>query len=326
MKPTTAVIQPLPGIGDMVWHGPALHALAGHHGPILLVARPRSRARQLFAADPAIGHVEYLGRDRGALGKLAGLAHLVRLLGRHRPDRVYVLHHAARYALAAALAGVPERLGYGIGRQTLWLNAGAMLGAAHRNTFPLAKSRLFLEGLAIPVPELEPRLAVAATARTRLLARFAGLARPWVGLGVGASETWKRWPAPSFARLLADLDERLGGTRFVLGASDEADLVATIAEGRPNTVPVSDLPLDAVMALMAECAFFVGNDSGLLNLAAALGITAFGLFGATPPLAYTSRLRAILPPGGQPGQAGGMAGIAPDRVLDALESVLKTTS
>jgi heptosyltransferase II len=321
--PTAAVIQPLPGIGDMVWHVPALHALADRHGPLLLIARPRSSAHLLLAGDPAIGEVTYLGQDRGGLGKLAGFWQLVRLLRRRRPARVYVLHHAARYALAAALAGVPERFGYGIGRQPLWLNKGAMLGDAHRNTFPLEKSRLFLEGLAIPVPEREPRLWAAPAAKLRLAARFGHLARPWIALGVGASESWKRWPAHSFARLLDGLEGP--GTRFILGGPDEAALVAAIAGGRANTLALSDLALDEVLALLGDCACFVGNDSGLLNMAAAMGIRALGIFGATPPLAHHAGLTAVLPSDGQFSQADGMARITPEAVLAALAPWLRTT-
>ncbi|MSO76796.1 MAG: hypothetical protein EXQ87_07775 [Alphaproteobacteria bacterium] len=227
-----------------------------------------------------------------------------------------------RYGLACA--GVPERLGYGVGRQTLWLNKGPMLGTTHRNTFALDKCRLLLEGLTIPVPEREPRLIVAPATRARLLAKFADRPRPWVGFGVGASKTWKLWPVRSFDRLLDGLDKRLPGTRFVLGAPTEADRVAAVAN-RPNTVPASNLPLDEVMALVAECTFLVGNDSGPLNLAVAMGTVAFGLFGTTPPLVYTTRLKAIVPPGDQFSRTDGMARITPDDVLELLGPVLNPT-
>ena len=51
-SPRLAVIQPLPGIGDMVWHLPHIRAIAqavGHK--VTLVTKPRSAADQLFAAE-----------------------------------------------------------------------------------------------------------------------------------------------------------------------------------------------------------------------------------------------------------------------------------
>ena len=47
-----AVVQPLPGIGDMVWHLPHLRAIAAHAGaPVTLIAKPRSLADQLLTGD-----------------------------------------------------------------------------------------------------------------------------------------------------------------------------------------------------------------------------------------------------------------------------------
>ena len=46
----TLVIQPLPGIGDVVWHLPHLKALAAASpdGRVTLMARPRTRAAELL--------------------------------------------------------------------------------------------------------------------------------------------------------------------------------------------------------------------------------------------------------------------------------------
>ena len=47
--------------------------------------------------------------------------------------------------------------------------------------------------------------------------------------------------------------------------------------------------LSELAALFAGSAFYVGNDTGVMNLAAAVGTTAYGLFGTTPPLRERSR-------------------------------------
>jgi heptosyltransferase-2 len=53
--PRIAVLQPLPGIGDMIWHLPHIRAIAQHVGmPVTLIAKPRSAADQLFAGEPAM--------------------------------------------------------------------------------------------------------------------------------------------------------------------------------------------------------------------------------------------------------------------------------
>ena len=50
------VIQPLPGIGDMVWHIPHLRAIAHHEpeGQVSVLTKPRSLSDQLLASLPEV--------------------------------------------------------------------------------------------------------------------------------------------------------------------------------------------------------------------------------------------------------------------------------
>src|SRR5271166_619458 len=62
IRPNVAVVQPLPGIGDMIWHLPHLRALAAAAagGAVTLIAKPRSAADQVLAAEPAVREVVWL--------------------------------------------------------------------------------------------------------------------------------------------------------------------------------------------------------------------------------------------------------------------------
>jgi heptosyltransferase II len=70
----------------------------------------------------------------------------------------------------------------------------------------------------------------------------------------------------------------------------------------------------------APCRFVRRPEFGALNLAAAGGTDAFGLFGSTPVLTYSKFIRAIMPEGGP--CPGGMARIAPAQVLERLAPYL----
>ena len=68
---------------------------------------------------------------RGRRGRHDGIAGLFRLAADFRAaraDQVVIMHHSATYGLAARLAGIPVRWGYGIGGSRRWLNAGGFLG------------------------------------------------------------------------------------------------------------------------------------------------------------------------------------------------------
>ena len=314
------VIQPLPGIGDMVWHLPHIHALAAAapEGKVWVLTKPRSQADRLLAADPAVAGVLWLERNPGRHDGLRGLLRLARELRARGFREAWVLHTSARYALAARLAGIPRRFGFGFGTQRLWLSGSARLGPAERRLHPLEKADRLLERAGVPRREEEPVLPVAEGARAAAARRTAGLPRPLVALGVGTSEPYKQWGAERFVELAARLRARAGGF-VVVGGPAEAELAARVAAGiAPHGArarAVHDAPIDEVAALLEACDLYVGNDTGVLNVAAAVGTRAVGLFGASPPLRHSRRIHAVVPrPGG-----GGMSAIAPGAVARMIE-------
>ena len=60
-----------------------------------------------------------------------------------------------------------------------------------------------------------------------------------------------------------------------------------------NRVVNAITKLDVGIALLARAGGFVGNDSGLLNLAAACGTPALGIYAQSRPLDYTPNLHAV---------------------------------
>ncbi len=131
-SPNVAVIQSLPGVGDMIWHLPHIRAISAHvGGPVTLIAKPRSAAAQIFAAERTVREVVWMDRNpegrRGRHDGLLGLMRLVQVLRDHRFDSVYLLHQSQTLALATWLARIPARFGYGAGVQRLWLNQPTFL-------------------------------------------------------------------------------------------------------------------------------------------------------------------------------------------------------
>jgi len=75
--------------------------------------------------------------------------------------------------------------------------------------------------------------------------------------------------------------------------------------------------LREVAALLAGAAFYVGNDTAALNIAAAAGTRSYGLFGATEPLLHSPLILPVLPPGGLD-RTHGMGNITPAAVMQAV--------
>lgn len=114
-------------------------------------------------------------------------------------------------------------------------------------------------------------------------------------LAVGPAANWigKTWPAESFAELVRRLtapDGILPGGRVaVLATAGERSLAQPVVEA---VEPARCLDLvgrtDPLLAAacLERCAFYVGNDSGLMHIAAAMGVPTLGLFGPGSPERY----------------------------------------
>ncbi len=130
-----------------------------------------------------------------------------------------------------------------------------------------------------------PRLWLDEAARIEAVRRIP--AGPPI-LAVGPTANWlgKQWPAEQFAELITKLTAEKGilpqARVAVFGSSSERAaaepvLTAIPPERRIDLIGGIDLP--GVAACLGRCAFYIGNDSGLMHMAAATGIPTLGLFG-----------------------------------------------
>ena len=318
----TAVVQPLPGIGDMIWHLPHIRAIAAAVGaPVTLVTKRGSAADQIFAAEPSVRRVLWLrGGTKGSLGPFG----LVADLRAEAFDTIVLLHHSHTLAMAAALAGIPARFGYGFGAQRLWLNRPPFLPASALPLHPYGQASAWLEAAGIVPADAEPVLPVPPEATAAVAARL-GDGAPPVAIGIGSSEPVKQWGAARFATLIGLL-RAAGWPRCVLvGGAAEAGLAEEIvqraASPSPELAPELAIgwPLPEVAALLARSAFYVGNDTGVANIAASVGARSFVLFGATPPFDHSSRIVPIVPASGVD-RVHGMTRIAPEDAMRAIQA------
>jgi ADP-heptose:LPS heptosyltransferase len=144
----------------------------------------------------------------------------------------------------------------------------------------------------------------------------------WIGLGPTANWSGKVWPATHFIALFRALAASLPGAVPVVFAGPgevERAMAAPVLEALPGAVDLRGrLSLPEVAACLARCALFVGNDSGLMHLAAAAGAPTLGLFGPSRADEYApvGRCTAIVVAPGESGSAP-IAGLQVEAVLQA---------
>lgn len=116
---------------------------------------------------------------------------------------------------------------------------------------------------------------------------------PVLALGPGANWAPKQWPAERFARLAGILtapDGILPGAKVALfGTAGERDGIRPLAAAIPQ-VRLVDLmgvvDLATAHACLMRASLYVGNDSGLMHIAAASGVPTLGLFGPSSEVFY----------------------------------------
>ncbi len=151
---------------------------------------------------------------------------------------------------------------------------------------------------------------------------------PFVALGPTANWDGKVWPAARFAALF----ERLRASRPALRAAvfagpgaAEAAMAAPVLAALPDAIDLRGvLALPEIAACFRRVSLFVGNDSGLMHLAAAAGAPTLGLFGPSRVDEYGPagrRTRAAVAPG--PAGAAPIADLTVDAAVRAAEALLE---
>jgi Glycosyltransferase family 9 (heptosyltransferase) len=122
-------------------------------------------------------------------------------------------------------------------------------------------------------------LAVAEAGRQAL--RDAGWdgARPVVILQPGAGSASKRWPVEGFSAVAGEMARARPLTVVVHeGPADAAAASALAASLGPDTIRLREPSLEALGGALAAAALYLGNDSGVSHLAAAVGAPSVVLF------------------------------------------------
>lgn len=278
-------------LGDVIMSLPAVYALrqsfADAHLSVLI-------KDDLAGCFDGIRWVQEVIPYRFAPG-VAGVRERVLLLRRLRADRFdlgVALPRSFESALWLALAGISARVGVAADSRGWLLTKSARVDTKdpHRH-----QSQAYFEMLGQtlgicadrqrrPLP-LQPSARHRDAVRTWLAHRRRQTGRLIALAPAAAYGPAKEWPAHCFVQLIERLAER-GCESVLVGAPSEQLTCVKIAEASRGgaLVAAGKTNVGELFALLAECDGFVGNDSGAMHVAAALGVPTVGIFGSTNPV------------------------------------------
>lgn len=109
-----------------------------------------------------------------------------------------------------------------------------------------------------------------------------------IAIHPGSGSPQKNWPPVHFGELCQRLHQTVAAPIIVVAGPSEEEIARLIVEMLPaQTVRVlQNLPLASVAETLRTCQLYIGNDSGLSHLAAAIGIPTVVLFGPSNPVVW----------------------------------------
>lgn len=287
-------------IGDVVFTTPIPRALSRAFPGARLTYLVEPAAAPVIQGNPHLHEVVIVPRTRG-FARLSGDLALARRLRRDRFAVVLDLHGGPRSSWLTWATGAPQRIGYDIqGRgwqYTRTVHRSRQLEARHsvENQWDLLSAIDGWPGT-MADPGRDPvDMTLDPTADRQIGDRLhaAGVdERHTIAvIHVSAGNPFRRWPEPSFARLVAALASAGEERRVILssGPSDRtaADRIAATARGllgpaiAERVLDFGDVNLAELHALIARSGVFVGGDTGPLHIAATTRTPIVGIYGPT---------------------------------------------
>ena len=283
-------------LGDVVLCSPGVAALRKARPDLALTALVKPSARAAAEGLEGLGAVLTLSGD--SPGEVLSDA---RRLREGRFDAAVIFPKGLREALLAWRAGIPVRTGLATDHRSALLTHPV---AFDREAWHLHHARQFasvLGPLGVVPGSYAPAFAVSADGEEEADAVLAkhGVGGAFAVFHVAASKAPRAWHGERFGRVAAGLREEAGLLPVLVGTSAERSQHAALLAACPGAVDLAgETTLMGMAGVLRRARLFVGNDSGPMHVAAAVGTPVAAVFGPgaahkTAPQVPGSRIRVV---------------------------------
>ncbi len=269
------LIVRLRSLGDVVLLTPALSALHAWRPDLRLCVLVEPFCAPLLEGNPAVAELLLM---KSFLAAARDLRH------RHFPV-VYNQHAGPSSALLVAAVGAPQRVCWPRRQFSFVYNVLVPDPGGRIHTVEHRIEQFYATGLPrgpIPPARVYPQPDAITAVAGMLSARGIAAGTPYAVLHPGAKYFTKRWAIDKFLALARWLREKHGiEPVFNLGFG-EAEIAAEVRhQCGDEFVLLDSLGLRQLIALIAGCRMFIGNDSGPTHIATALARPVVAIFGSS---------------------------------------------
>ena len=312
-------------LGDLIWQLPYIKAISDHHDQkVDLVVRKKTQAKDILKDLNHINKIHY-NEFRKGLAYWIDVFKLKKIFDLEKYDYVYILDKVNKPAIAAKLAGIKNIIGPGFQNQKKWITVKNYLDEKDWKLNYSEQSQKLLKINSIILndkfPDLEVNIERLKVGNNDLM-----IDGKKIAFGVDSFEDYKMWFEEDFIKLADLLHEKgLFDYIYLVCGPDKSNVAKKIINdsGKKYFIDCSNKDLLGVILAIKNSAFYIGNNSGPLNLSAALGVKTFGLIANDPvsELKY-SKITPITPQDYKDDiwtrNREGMKKLKPDEVLNQI--------
>lgn len=218
---------------------------------------------------------------------------LARRLRREKYAAVFVLDRSPRLNLLGWLAGIPFRAGLDSQHRGFALNVRATVSQTLKSEAEVYLDVARAAGISVENPRLEFYPGEANQRSVEQKAVQLGInwqtqlavIHPGGGHNPDTKVLSKRWPAERFGEIARRLREA-GWQVVVIGANTDRELVEKVIAASGAIDACEKFSFAEIGALLSQTKLFIGNDTGIMHLAAACGAAVVAVYGPSSPVAY----------------------------------------
>ena len=285
-------------LGDLIWQLPYIKAISDHHKQnVDLIVREKTQAKNILKDLSHINLINYNNFRKGFF-YWVDVYKLIKIYLKNKYSHVYILDKVNKPAVAAKICGIKNIVGPGIGNQKKWLTVKNFLKQEDWNLSYSEQSQKILSINSISLKEVYPNISININ---RLKNNNSDLLLPGkkISFGIDSFEDYKMWYEENFVKLAELLYQKnLFEQIYLICGQEKSYLAENIINlsDKNYFINCSNKNLGGIVLALKNSDFFIGNNSGPLNLSAALGVKSFGLIANDPidELKY-SKIQIITP-------------------------------
>ena len=298
MNENICVVYTHSKLGDLIWQLPYIKALSEYHKKkITIIVRASTQAKKILKDLDHFDNIEYNNFRKGVYYWIDTYK-LYSFLKQKNFSHLYVLDKVSRPAIAAKFAKIKNIIGPGIGNQKKWLTVNKYLSKEDWKLNYSEQSQKILNINSITINNIYPEIYVDIK-RFREGNSDLEIEGKKIAFGIDSFEDYKMWYEEDFVKLADKLYEKnLFDYIYLICGKEKSYLAKNIKKlsNKDYFIDCSEKNLNGIIFALKNSKFLVGNNSGPINLAAALNIKSFGLIANDPidELKY-SKIQIITP-------------------------------